>query len=285
MTKKTSDQYAWRNALQDSALPQGPKLVGQTLLRWVNTKSGYCFPSQASIAEKASVTDRTVRNSLKALIEAGFLEVVVSKGPGRSSSYQLTIPETISGIEVQEDLTPETISGYNRKDVPVMDLIPENDDTNTGNHFLLTNKELTNKELLCAEAPAVTKKETITSVWLELKEALENLLESEEYDGNALGAYSAIQRTISAMAPGISHLSQKPAEYLNNNLIAHAAGNFHEWDDYKELARLNKAAKQMGSTGTFYILKALAYTVGMSDKDNPIQYVIGTARKQKEEAK
>ena len=86
-------------ALQSIPNPSA-KCVLLALAEFSNS-GGICFPSQLTLAEKVGVSDRTVRSSLRWLIEHGFIRA--KRREGTSTEYIITCME-------EEDMTPENIS-------------------------------------------------------------------------------------------------------------------------------------------------------------------------------
>lgn len=112
--------WAWKQELST-----GPKFVLIALADNANS-DGLCYPGQDSIAEKCGMTDRTVRNSIKTLIDSGIITKQhrqKASGKGRTSDlYQIMIPgakslyqpENISALSNADQ--QENISGRNPVD-------------------------------------------------------------------------------------------------------------------------------------------------------------------------
>lgn len=84
---------------------------------------GECWPSQPKIAERTCLNERTVRNAIRWLEEAGYL--VADRSNGRHTRYVVTsTPEPRSTPE--SDSAPERHSGQPRNVVPKpRNLVPE----------------------------------------------------------------------------------------------------------------------------------------------------------------
>jgi hypothetical protein len=59
----------------DSGLKPADRLTLCVLCQWVNRESGECFPSIATIAAHAALSENTVRAALRRLEKVGALEV------------------------------------------------------------------------------------------------------------------------------------------------------------------------------------------------------------------
>lgn len=59
----------------DSGLDPSDRLTLCVLCQWVNRESGECFPSVATIAAHAALSENTVRTAIKRLAQAGALRV------------------------------------------------------------------------------------------------------------------------------------------------------------------------------------------------------------------
>ena len=111
---------AWRKAVRDSR----DKYVDSTAVAVAFTldsyadKTGYCWPSRATIAAGAKLTDKTVDQALRRLEHAGFLTASRSKGR-TSNRYWLTFPN--SGVAPLLDAPPTTehVRGNHGADDPV----------------------------------------------------------------------------------------------------------------------------------------------------------------------
>jgi Helix-turn-helix domain len=99
----------WRDAVRDSELDRTAKLVAHTLGTYAD-RDGVAFPSEQTIAEGASLGSRnSVRKSVNALEQAGF--VIVRRSPGRRShQYELRLP-TAHGVSGSEEATAHGVSG------------------------------------------------------------------------------------------------------------------------------------------------------------------------------
>ena len=85
---------------RDGNLSPAARLVGLEIFSYVNQASGEAFPSQATIARRLGLTDRTVRTAVKQLADAGRIKV--TRRPGRNNLYSPAFikqrQEKISGV-------------------------------------------------------------------------------------------------------------------------------------------------------------------------------------------
>jgi len=108
----------WRDAVRDSDLDRTAKLVAHTLSTYMNAR-GVAWPSRATLARGASISDRAVDGGTERLVAAGFLFVNRSDG-GRShtNKYAALIPETANALRHSEWETAngmqETANGTTR---------------------------------------------------------------------------------------------------------------------------------------------------------------------------
>lgn len=65
-----------RSALEDEALKSSDKSVYSVLCMYADNKTQDCWPSRETIQKKSGVSDRTLRNSLQALQDRGYIEVI-----------------------------------------------------------------------------------------------------------------------------------------------------------------------------------------------------------------
>lgn len=71
-------------------LPAQRKLILLALSDFANDDGGACWPSQETLAWKASISTRNLRTNITALESDGWLDIVVpGNGRGRSTVYQL----------------------------------------------------------------------------------------------------------------------------------------------------------------------------------------------------
>jgi hypothetical protein len=86
---------AWRKAVRDTPdrrVDSSCMAVAIVLDTYAN-KEGFCWPSRATIAAGAKLTDKPVDQAIRRLEAAGFL--VVSRSRGRTSNtYRLTFPNS-----------------------------------------------------------------------------------------------------------------------------------------------------------------------------------------------
>jgi biotin operon repressor len=84
---------------RDGKLSPAARIVGLEIFSCVNQASGKAFPSEATIARRLGITDRTVRTAVKQLADAGHINV--TRRRGRSNLYSPTFIKTqekISGV-------------------------------------------------------------------------------------------------------------------------------------------------------------------------------------------
>jgi len=89
----TADKMAWLERVQDHPdLPQSAFAVAFALSRHMNRATGDAWPSQATIGGMAGVKARQVRNLIRALSDAGLIEVK-SGGYQKPDRYRMVMPE------------------------------------------------------------------------------------------------------------------------------------------------------------------------------------------------
>ncbi len=65
-----------RAVLEDESLKAADKSVYTTLCMYADNSTSDCWPSRETIQKKAGVSDRTLRNSLQALEEKEYIDIV-----------------------------------------------------------------------------------------------------------------------------------------------------------------------------------------------------------------
>jgi transposase-like protein len=84
---------------RDAKLSPAARLVGLEIFSYVNQASGEAFPSEATIARRLGITERTVRTAVKQLADAGRIKV---RRRGRNNVYSPPFikqtQEKISGV-------------------------------------------------------------------------------------------------------------------------------------------------------------------------------------------
>lgn len=65
-----------RAVLEDETLKAADKSVYATLCMYADNRTADCWPSRETLLKKAGVSDRTLRNSLQALRDRGYIEVI-----------------------------------------------------------------------------------------------------------------------------------------------------------------------------------------------------------------
>ena len=78
----------------------GRKLVLVALAEFAD-EDGYCWPSEALLAHKASIATRNLRNHLRGLTEDGWLQVDIGRGRGRVNNYFLDTQKIAEAADVQ----------------------------------------------------------------------------------------------------------------------------------------------------------------------------------------
>lgn len=76
----------------DQNVSTSGKVVFARLMNYHNTKTGRCFPSEATLAHALNCTDRSVRTALKNLEKHKYIRVRRSKGRNGTNQYDLTMP-------------------------------------------------------------------------------------------------------------------------------------------------------------------------------------------------
>ena len=81
---RRSAVIVWREALRDGDVSSRGKVVGLVLATYFNRDCvGFAYPSLATLAQGASVSERTAGKAIDDLHAAGFVDV--SRSIGRSS--------------------------------------------------------------------------------------------------------------------------------------------------------------------------------------------------------
>ena len=84
---------SWRIMAEvfDTDLPATEKFVLLTIANFVNETTGYAWPSQDTIARKASLTRQTVNKAIKSLVRKNYLVSLRRSDKGKSTSniYQI----------------------------------------------------------------------------------------------------------------------------------------------------------------------------------------------------
>ena len=83
---------------RDGKLSAAARLVGLEIFSYVNQASGEAFPSEATIARRLGITDRTVRTAVKQLADAGHINVRRRRGRNNLYSPTFIAQEKISGV-------------------------------------------------------------------------------------------------------------------------------------------------------------------------------------------
>ena len=87
--------YTWRTAICTSGLDPTTRHVGLTLSLYMNERGGSAFPGALRLAGDTGLTERTVRDHLRSLVESGWLEILTpGGGRKRANEYAARFPET-----------------------------------------------------------------------------------------------------------------------------------------------------------------------------------------------
>jgi hypothetical protein len=90
-------------------LPCTTKMVLILLANYANEKSE-CYPSKAHLAKLGGMTERTVTNSMKKLIELGFVEVISQGGGIHSTDLEGKKYGKVNRYRLAEIVNPESNS-------------------------------------------------------------------------------------------------------------------------------------------------------------------------------
>ena len=90
----TARKLKWLEVVAtDTALGDASVRVATVLaLKYLNSRSGIAFPSQATLAADIGVTELTVRRAIVPLVDAGYL-FKKRGGAGRSNRYEIELPD------------------------------------------------------------------------------------------------------------------------------------------------------------------------------------------------
>lgn len=102
----TAEKLAWHQLISATpGLSLPAKAVGGLLLHDLNPLQGGAWRGQDSMSELLGVSERQLRRLLSELKKAGFLDIEVQKGKGRTNRYFATVP---TGIELFRPKSSET---------------------------------------------------------------------------------------------------------------------------------------------------------------------------------
>lgn len=135
----TAEKLAWHqlgSATPGLSLPA--KAVAVLLLHDLNPLQGGAWRGQDSMSELLGVSERQLRRLLSELQKAGFLDIEIQKGRGRTNRYFATVPTGIElfrskaaeVIEKARECTPEKripVSSYPAKNRTPMTKKPDMD--------------------------------------------------------------------------------------------------------------------------------------------------------------
>jgi len=85
----------WRDSIRDSDLRHTEKAVAFVIATYMNG-SGICWPSVATIAYGASLSERAVRDAVTMLNERGFLDIDRSSGR-KANRYRIPTRHHVHG--------------------------------------------------------------------------------------------------------------------------------------------------------------------------------------------
>lgn len=91
--------FTWRRAMTSSELPSTTKLVLFVIAEYANAMDDICWPSIGTIAEKASLSERSVSTHLEVAERHGWLARWRSRRPARRwahAHYRLAIPKDVA---------------------------------------------------------------------------------------------------------------------------------------------------------------------------------------------
>lgn len=100
----------------DRSLSEAALRVAMVMRPMFNTHTGDAWPSQATLAERTRLTDRAVRDGLKALVQRGHLEA--RKRFGRNGTRRYAIPSTGTMVPVDETFDRNSGSASTGTTVP-----------------------------------------------------------------------------------------------------------------------------------------------------------------------
>jgi hypothetical protein len=80
------------------------KVVYSRLMSHHNTKTGRCYPSEATLAHALNCTERSIRTALKCLAEHKYIRISRGKGRNGTNQYTLAIPSGKNEYDKAEKL-------------------------------------------------------------------------------------------------------------------------------------------------------------------------------------
>lgn len=102
----TAEKLAWHQLVSATpGLSLPAKAVAGLLLHDLNPLQGGAWRGQDSMSELLGVSERQLRRLLSELERAGFLDIEIQKGRGRTNRYFATVP---TGIELFRPKSSET---------------------------------------------------------------------------------------------------------------------------------------------------------------------------------
>lgn len=102
----TAEKLAWHQLVSATpGLSLPAKAVAGLLLHDLNPLQGGAWRGQDSMSELLGVSERQLRRLLSELQNAGFLDIEIQKGRGRTNRYFATVP---AGIELFRPKSSET---------------------------------------------------------------------------------------------------------------------------------------------------------------------------------
>lgn len=119
----------------DNSPYEGKALLIHIALADFSSDEGYCWPSQSTLARKARCTERYVRDTIKTMIEDGYVVITQESNGRMSHKYRLlarnSVPRDTSGERNSETFNPELRSTYPGTEPPKNHQEPSIEPSNT----------------------------------------------------------------------------------------------------------------------------------------------------------
>lgn len=120
----TRNKFEWLEGVaRAKGLPATAYRVSILIIENLNRKTGDAWPAVATLAQALSAKDDTVRQALKSLKVAGWLEYESTQGRGKSNRYSIKFP--IQNDELNPPITgglnhenPTKVGGFNNSENP-----------------------------------------------------------------------------------------------------------------------------------------------------------------------
>lgn len=155
--------YQWEDILVDADIHPLAKLLGFVLVRYMNDKKSYCFPSITRLVQQTRLTKKTVIKYLRELSKAGLLQIRkrIIDGQFTSNVYQLIKPMVKKQSKINEQKVNAKVYDIHQGSVSdgggvVYDVHPNNQLNNQMNNQVL--KTYDQKSLLPDQPKPVIKK-------------------------------------------------------------------------------------------------------------------------------